>query len=64
MLDKLINEMREKGLAGVAPLGMKGKAKPVLDFLGLMVDTEQYQPDAEQCNYLLQRSDRDGGSTQ
>jgi hypothetical protein len=61
MLDKLIKEMTEKGLMAVAPLGFKGKARPVLDFLGVMVDTEEYHPDPEQWEYLVAGMVRDGG---
>lgn len=63
MLDKLIQDMQEKGLAFVAPIALKGKSKPVLSFIDLMANTISYRPDSDQCEYLAQRSARDGGAT-
>ena len=42
MLDKLIQDMKEKGLISVAPLNLRGKAKPVLDFWAILADTAPF----------------------
>lgn len=63
MLDKLIREMVESGLLGIAPLDLRGKARPVICFLGLMADTRLYTPDREQWDYLVKGMIKDGGTT-
>ena len=44
-LTQLIKNMKEKGLISVAPINLRGKAKPVLDFWVILADTELEETD-------------------
>jgi len=62
MLDEIIRDMKDKGLIQVCPFGFRGQAKACFDFLDMMVNTEEYRPDADQWEYLTNGMNRDGGS--
>ena len=44
-LTQLITGIKEKGLMSVAPIKVRGKAKPVFDMLVIMNDTETEETD-------------------
>lgn len=63
MLDALIRDMVEHGLASVGHIKFRGNANACLKFIQLMVETALYKPDAEQLNEMTQRMVRDGGTS-
>jgi hypothetical protein len=48
----------------VAPLGFKGKALPVLNFLSLMADTEAYETDPDWWRLRTMLIEKDGGTNE
>ncbi len=47
MIDKIIKAIKENGLIGVAPLRFIGKAKPTLEMLAIINDTEPEETDLD-----------------
>ena len=63
MLDKLIKDMTEKGIAAIGYIKFRGEADACFKFIQLMADTRLYKPDTEEWNYIAVRMARDGGSS-
>ncbi len=53
-MDKLIKELQEKGIMGIGHLKIKGKAKPVLEFISLMTYTKPMVNSPEQWSKLVE----------
>ena len=57
-LTQLIQDIKDKGLMSVAPINLKGKAKPTFGFFAIMNDTdlEETDPDWWQLHLWIRRN--------
>ena len=61
-LTQLIKDMKEKGLMSVSPIKLRGNAKPILEFIAIMNNTEVFTPSIDYCQIVGEYYTKSGGS--